>query len=785
MAQEGRSSRKDDKSSHDRKQWKDVQKEGKCSDENVQKNLVIVNESKDAKLTLFTYSKLLPAFDIFSTSKIIQPQEKHSYFNKTVFKFKLIANFEDGRKTIVLKECQDWVKDTMITVRESLTCTEKDLTPDERRLCIRKRYRAKELASTNDKPNHYDILGLDMEDVRKEKTMEDQRKKIKKAWKKQQLIWHPDKHNGDTEMIQQINEAKAVLMDDEKRAQHNNAVDYDSGWSKKRFKSIFRSDCYTDEQLKARKKRYWLTGISFFAFFVVGIGLIAGTAGLAAPGLVAAGATFGSAFFSGGYQSLTYALRKASVVEGCDSISWALNGLFGALGGAALGAASVGITASLIGIGSTASMHAAVGIGEYVGIGAATGSIGGVISSLVSDASRKFVDGEKVTWKEVIYHASLSGLIGALVGSAGGAVTASVASRQASAIIAETIRGDAAEQAFILTAGRRITAILQRELSRAVTESALETALCSSFAFLKQRFDDFAENQPILKHVKGGALSIVINSGRSCASNVCSALASHATNEIQVSRKTDKHSVGNRHLIRAKIRHHLSRENNEHLVNWNSATGTAQCKPKEGWEIQRSNADRGPKTIHPPNDSTDKEVNIIESKYEELGDQSYETKKINDVKDGELDEAMVNMNNTSKNQWEDEEPDRDTEKESVQGIIRYRSDGLWFSMMIVTYMLNNKIEKRVVRGIIKRLGGQVEIPAGATQIKVRFKVARPGWGDVMKYDRFSKAWCQPYERHVFCYDEPVDRTFTISGNLWWEAVMRVSDQYHDETGEMC
>ena len=38
---------------------------------------------------------------------------------------------------------------------------------------------------------------------------------------------------------------------------------------------------------------------------------------------------------------------------------------------------------------------------------------------------------------------------------------------------------------------------------------------------------------------------------------------------------------------------------------------------------------------------------------------------------------------------------------------------------------------------------------------------------------------------MFCYEKPpLERTFTISGTLGWKAVMRVSDEYHEETGEM-
>ena len=102
--------------------------------------------------------------------------------------------------------------------------------------------------------------------------------------------------------------------------------------------------------------------------------------------------------------------------------------------------------------------------------------------------------------------------------------------------------------------------------------------------------------------------------------------------------------------------------------------------------------------------------------------------------------------------------------------------------MIVTYLLNGEQIEEEVSGNGRIV---VEIPLDARQVKVRFQVRRPAWGDIMKYDRFKKMWCKPSEPHVFCYEKPpLARTFTISGNLWWEAVMRVSDEYHEETLEM-
>ena len=101
--------------------------------------------------------------------------------------------------------------------------------------------------------------------------------------------------------------------------------------------------------------------------------------------------------------------------------------------------------------------------------------------------------------------------------------------------------------------------------------------------------------------------------------------------------------------------------------------------------------------------------------------------------------------------------------------------------MLVNYLLNGEPIEEEKSGS----GRIIKVPLTATDVEVKFQVSRPRWGYVMKYDRFEKMWCKPYEPHVFRYKEPpLERTFTISGNLWWEAVMRVSDEYHEETKEM-
>ena len=119
------------------------------------------------------------------------------------------------------------------------------------------------------------------------------------------------------------------------------------------------------------------------------------------------------------------------------------------------------------------------------------------------------------------------------------------------------------------------------------------------------------------------------------------------------------------------------------------------------------------------------------------------------------------------------------------GLIMYISNGWWLpasSQMIVSYIQDDKEVTKKVRGNRK----QIKLTGNAKEIKVRFKIWRPssGWGHVNKYNRFARWWCQPYEPHVFHYPTPVTRTFTIEGTLWWEAVMKVTDEHHNEKDDI-
>ena len=117
------------------------------------------------------------------------------------------------------------------------------------------------------------------------------------------------------------------------------------------------------------------------------------------------------------------------------------------------------------------------------------------------------------------------------------------------------------------------------------------------------------------------------------------------------------------------------------------------------------------------------------------------------------------------------------------GRIQYISEGSWKSKLIVRYINNeNKVVKKEASGS----GSSIVIPKNANCIDVRFQVLRfiATWCDVKKYNRFKKCWSEPTRPHIFNYKTPPIRTFTIKGGLYYEAVVKVTDEHDNEVRDM-
>ena len=623
------------------------------------------------------------------------------------------------------------------------------------------------MSSYNGRRNLYEILKLDIHKVRK-MPLEEQNKTIRQAYYREIRRWHPDHSYGDEEIAREVIMAYDVLGNPEARAQYNNLTDYDRGWfSKNHFGAVFWPECHTKEQKWAYRKRMMMWALSV-GLSIGGLLVTVSSAGVAAPGLVATGAVIGSGMLGAGVQSYHQTVNREAIGNGCDTKKWLAKAAIGLVTGAATGGTAVGITAEIVGIGSVASESVAVSLGQYVAIGAFTGATGGAITSLGSDAAEKFVDEQDVTWNQAFGHALCGSAVGALAGAAGGAVTkAAIASQTSAATV--SLNGEIGEQAAILTGARRIRNSITKNLSRALTENGTEVVMGSAAQFVEERLDDSVENRSTTEHLLVGARKCAVTALMDVTSSCASALALHAINETKVTDRAEEeriasyladiHDTCNRNqciknemketkrmtkeskmsassdvdltnedkhvdLNRARIRKILDEKANEHLIKWKDC--------------------RGKGTYHAAIVDSDKESPRLASVLPTL----FET--------GESDYSLED------------------------GQVKYIYEGLSWSKMVVTYILENKEQTKEV----SESGNSIDIPAQARQIKVRFQVGRPAWDDVLKYDRFQRCWCKPYQAHVFKFDFPPIRTFTISGYLFFEAVMKVTNEYHDDTKDM-
>ena len=751
------------------------------------KSLLIVNESKDASITLYIYASWDFVCWMSFRSKIILPGEKYLYRSKNSFKFELVARFEDKSKQTLLKP-KTWDADKLLKVTEDLCLTEGKLEdfPSEKRVCLRKLQRDKELNTTSGKRNLYAILGLDMDQIR-HMPREEQKEAIKKGFREQIKRWHPDKNFGDEDIAKEIIMAHEVLLDDEMRARYHNEADYDKGWlSPSRWRAIFNPERFTVEQKKTYEKRMKMFALSL-GITIGGIVLTAVTAGLAAPAVVTVGGVLGSAMIGAGLQSLQHTVNEKSVVtEECDTTKWLVKDGIGFVLGAVIGLAAVGITAGVAGLGKTAMESTAVKMGQYIKIGAGTGAAGGAVSSVASDAGRKFVDGEEVTLKQAVCHVALSAFIGAVAGTAGGAITKAFVSGETSATTAN-IKVEVGEQIAILTGARRLVKVLAKNIPRALTKSGTEAVMQTAGQFVVERLDDSVENQSLGQHLVKGARKTPKVGVRESVTG----LLSEAKNKIKVSKRVKKYSnddksvrLDNKRVERLKI----SLENNEHLVKYEESSCSATYQPlvpSEQMDPLSAN-----EYVNPVVD-IDGEVGLNDSRGQ-VKHERFEENKEHLIKLGESACSPTNQPMESDQLLENEtsplpvvseeacvlEKRESDQREDIK--IKYISEGAWISRMIVSFFLDGKKTTQQVSGS----GKFVTIPSRARDIEVKFEVRRPFWGDVMKYNRFREAWFRPYEPHVFRYDKPTNRTFTISGNLWWEAVMGVTNEYHDETKEL-
>ena len=586
------------------------------------KSVLIINDSADASVTVNLFVTWDALCWLPYTSKTIKPNTKFLHSTDKDCKFQLVARFKDKRSREILLKPQQWIEDRFIKVSDSpcsLEVVEDDLAkyPQEKKEYLRKMQRDEELESHGGGRNLYNVLRLDMRQVRA-MSKEKQDEEIRTAFIRELRIWHPEfNDDADEGIVREVIMAYDILQDREKRARYHNMADYDSGWlSVKRFKAVFRPECETIEQRLAWLKRMGLLALST-GLTIGGIVGVVLTAGFSSPWLAPSA--------TGGLCALQQSISKEGIADGCDIKKWLMKTGIGYLlavmpRGAAIGVALLESTA--------------LKVGEFLVCRAAIGALGGAVPSLISDASKKFVDGQDVTWCNVMSHAAVAATASAAAGMTGLAVTRAMARNKAASVSAtlEVAIGDPASQ--------------PSEVKRLAQQSASPVAATIAKVVIETAAD-----------------------------------------------VTEKHLEDS---VESEIPDEFSLDDLGLTPEWRDA--------------------------------------VMKAISEEMFD----------------------------------------------GKIRYISQGYWISKMIVSFFVNGKEVTKEVRGS----GKYINIPSKARKIKVRFKVLRPPWRDILKYDRFQKCWCKPCEPHVFQYETPPIRTFTIWGIMHWEAVMIVTDEHHNETDEM-
>ena len=731
---------------------------------------VVIENLSNADLILYIYSGWSPLCIFSTVSRIINPGQSRCYDQKTSFKFEIVAKSPD-EKTKNLLPPERLNENIKITITESLECQIENIANIENggQLYLRQIHRNEEVEHAN----LYDILGLDMKKVRK-MDRESAREAIAKGYKKQLLIWHPDRNFGDGETAMQIILAKEVLMDDERCARYHNAYYYNKGWlrlSKGRWKAIFWPDCYTEKQKKEYRHRMGML-LASLALATAGITISVCTAGAAAPLAVALGTVFGGGLTGAGFQSLEHTMSKKSVLEGCDLKSWALKAGIGFVGGMVTGCGAFGITGAMVGIGSAALQSGAVTAGQYVGMGAAIGAVGGVASSLSKDFAKRIVDGEKVTAKQVVLGAVCGSVIGAGAGALGGSVTKGIIESRASAATS-SLEGDAVEQISALTGGRRVGHAVAHAVSKQVTLAGAKAMMGITSNVVQERADYSVENQKVTKHIQNGLESFPVNAAQNSILHVVGGCVGHGIREAvsdepanEVEDTSEKESETNNETNEEE-------EGGERPATDKgfSTMSLPGDKKSQGSESDNSGSQRNNENMNGSERPQTPNETAPEPEEENNEGHSWSTEQ---NQQGNSEESEADQSTEGENLKQSDETINEPDNVIIKYICKKNLK------MIVTYNLHEEQIREEVSGDNRR----VSIPADAISVEVRFQVRRPLWGDIMKYDRFRKTWCKPYTPHIFQYQRAVHRTFTVKGPLRWEAVMRVSNEYHEETEEM-
>ena len=774
---------------------------------------ILINNKSDRKLTLYLYSQYDPICWMSYTSKFILAGDKYLQRSESKYKYKLIAHKKDKERKETIQETTLWESNKYILVE----CVDKNFkiteTPLEEqqydtKICLRRLNKNDQIASGAAR-NLYEILKLDANEIKKMKN-EKAQAKIKEAFRKEMLRWHPDKNpeDGYEELVKELIFARNVLLDPETRARYNNKMDYEKGWiSLERWKSIFWPECKTDLQEEVYRRRMWQMALSaaFLGSSFIPIGGVILTS------------IFGGSMMGAGMNTLLRLIREDSVLDGCEWKDYCLTARLGFLAGGVTGAATAGITASVAGIGTKAAAASSLSMKQHVGMLAASGAVGGISFSVAKDAERMIVDKEDVTFKEVASNAVAEGIIGTVTGGAVGAVIGVTANNLTTEVAATTLEGKIARGAR--KCGKALLRL--KELPK-LTEEVTSSVLRGGMECLKERMDENRENKPVSDHVKSTACkatTCVINVGGKAAVKA-------AIKHIFIAKNQQKDADNEGSMRQRDIKDNEGSMKQRDVPDDKGSTKQRGVADNEGSTKQRGVADNEGSTKQrdvpddkgsmkqrgvADNEGSTKQRDVPDDKgsmkQRGVADNEGSTKQ-RDVPDdkgsmkqrGVADSKervkprkinkvppleFVSQNNENMQGNDIEKEMKELEKEGNQdgfcdGLITFLSKGCGGSQMHVKYTYKDSEKFKILMGN----ANSITLPGEATNIKVSFQVLGFGWHYVQKWDRKNKKWLGG--AHVLKYPkaEGLHRTITISGCLYYEGITRITNELYEEVNDM-
>ena len=456
------------------------------------RSILVKNDTSESTVFLYVYPPWLPICWISWASKSIQPKKEYLYRFAKPFKYEIRIERQNEKPIILAPTVHTHNK--LLFVTDQGDVIEDDLFnyPCEHQMCVRRNNIDDEVSDEHGR-NLYAILKLSMNDI-KGKSLEEQDKIIRRAFRRQMFRFHPDRNPNvptGNHFCQEVAFAYSILGDREKRAQYNDLTKYKGGWlSWSRWEAIFKPEAHEKYE---RIKRIGL--LLFSALSIAGgvaIGFI--TAGLAAPVAIALNASISGALIGGGIQSALRTASYDSIANGVSMKKFLQSYAVGAAFGAVAGVTTAGITSAMVGFGSSALPVAEVSVSKMVQVGAANGCVNGTTAALSSDADRAFVDGENVTLKEVACHTIIGAAAGAAAGAVGGRITKAVHVSASAA----TVEGEVAEQGVskwvTKTAVKHATTIGQ------IAEKAKRKTLTTGFDIIEEEL----KKEPETCHSKKG-----------------------------------------------------------------------------------------------------------------------------------------------------------------------------------------------------------------------------------------------------------------------------------------